>query len=196
MKTLEDTFYGLWPTDKLPLQKEVLVYDLVSFVPGYSPEYRVDFYCPAKKLIIEINGGTGKGRNGAHSSFAGLKRDYIKQNYLVLAGYKVIELDTQMAKDKQLIDAIVNYLSSGSKNTPLFDATKIPSLSNKAKQNRQQQLTESALTLYVKRKTELPGVLVILKELKKKKKSVRMQYISPWLLAHGWKRTTIGWKKI
>lgn len=45
--------------------------------------YIVDFYCPAAKLIIEIDGGQ-------HYHGQGIKKDKIRDNFLVRLGFKVL----------------------------------------------------------------------------------------------------------
>ncbi len=45
--------------------------------------YIVDFYCPAAKLIIEIDGGQ-------HYSEDGLRRDKIRDDYLSSLGFEVL----------------------------------------------------------------------------------------------------------
>ena len=45
--------------------------------------YIVDFYCPAGKLIIELDGGQ-------HYSEEGMKSDVIRDNYLADLGFTVL----------------------------------------------------------------------------------------------------------
>lgn len=61
----------------------------VALIPGRK--WRVDFLI-GKLLVIEVHGAIWK--KGAHSSGAGLERDYEKMNALILAGYSVLQYST------------------------------------------------------------------------------------------------------
>lgn len=45
--------------------------------------YIVDFYCPAKKLVVEIDGDT-------HSTDVGIKSEKIRTEYIESLGYKIL----------------------------------------------------------------------------------------------------------
>lgn len=50
--------------------------------------YVIDFYCPAKKLIIEIDGDT-------HAGELAQKRDKIRTNYLKSLGYTLVRYNNR-----------------------------------------------------------------------------------------------------
>jgi very-short-patch-repair endonuclease len=117
---LEEPFFKLWNkvaevfekeySLDLSLQREVPIGQLVDFSDEEMTKHRVDFYCSELKLTIEIHGATHKGRNGAHSSAAGIRRDMHKQRLLVLAGYNHLELDAVMSRDETLIRDTIDCL--------------------------------------------------------------------------------------
>jgi very-short-patch-repair endonuclease len=117
---LEKPFGELWkklaePLEKehsieLSLQHEVSICKLIAFDDRSMTKHHVDFYCSELKLTIEIHGATHKGRNGAHSSALGIRRDMHKQRLLTLSGYKHLELDAPMSRDAQLIQDTLDVL--------------------------------------------------------------------------------------
>lgn len=60
----------------------------VQLVPGRK--FRSDFYWPAARLIVEVEGGTYSG--GRHVRGAGFAEDAVKYNTLTLLGYRVIRV--------------------------------------------------------------------------------------------------------
>lgn len=67
--------------------------------------YIVDFYCPAGKLIIELDGGQ-------HYTEKGMKKDEIRDRYLDSLGYSVLRFsDREVLKNlKGVIEKIHNHL--------------------------------------------------------------------------------------
>lgn len=51
--------------------------------------FRADICFPGSKLVVEIQGGGGRGR---HTTTAGFERDRVKTNLAVLAGWRVLEV--------------------------------------------------------------------------------------------------------
>jgi very-short-patch-repair endonuclease len=66
----------------IPFEREV------EFIPGRK--YRADFYLPATKTIVEINGGTWVKKCG-HSTGRGIQRDYQKSRAAQLLGYVYLQ---------------------------------------------------------------------------------------------------------
>jgi very-short-patch-repair endonuclease len=60
--------------------------------------YIVDFYCPAAKLIIEIDGGQ-------HYSKSGIIRDDIRDDYMSRLGFKVLRFS-----DREIFENINGVL--------------------------------------------------------------------------------------
>jgi hypothetical protein len=82
--------------NKIPFQREI------SLIPGRK--WRADFLIDPS-LVIEIHGGTWK--KGAHSSGAGLERDYKKMNAHILAGFSVLQFSTTMVTSGEAIRTIM-----------------------------------------------------------------------------------------
>lgn len=59
-------------------------------------------------ILVEIQGGTWI--KGAHSSGAGLRRDYEKNNAAVLVGYRLLYFDGEMVKSGQAIATVEKAL--------------------------------------------------------------------------------------
>lgn len=64
------------------------------FVPGRK--FRADFYIPAAKLIVEIEGGTWV--SGRHNRGFGMATDASKYNLATLLGYRLLRYTTDMVK--------------------------------------------------------------------------------------------------
>jgi hypothetical protein len=67
----------------------------VKLIPGRN--WAWDAVYKAEMIAVEINGGTAK--LGAHSSKAGLERDYEKANAANLAGYCVLAFSSDQVKN-------------------------------------------------------------------------------------------------
>ena len=67
--------------------------------------YIVDFYCPAAKLVLEIDGGQ-------HYSEDGLRRDKIRDAYLGSLGFKILRFtDREVFEDiKAVIETVCECL--------------------------------------------------------------------------------------
>ncbi len=67
--------------------------------------YIVDFYCPAAKLLIEIDGGQ-------HYSEDGLLKDKVRDSYLTSLGFRVLRFsDRQVLRNIDgVLDTICEYL--------------------------------------------------------------------------------------
>lgn len=127
--SLEDEFYHLWLRGGGPrLDRQV---PLKSLVRGVTTRHVVDFALLACKLVIEVNGGTvcSKRKMGGgyyvkvsgHNSPEGIRKDYAKQSVLALSGYSVVELDTDQAKDPDVVDLVIGAAVGASVDwSPLF----------------------------------------------------------------------------
>ena len=62
--------------------------------------YIVDFYCPAAKLLIEIDGGR-------HYSEDGLRKDKVRDSYLTSLGFRVLRFS-----DRQVLGNIEGVLDT------------------------------------------------------------------------------------
>lgn len=100
--SLESRFLKLWVAlGGLPLEQERR-----GLFPGRR--YRVDFFQPDSKVIIEVNGGEYlRGRSG-HSSGSGIQRDSDKVNQGQLLGYSVFMLNS-VHLNREYINAISEF---------------------------------------------------------------------------------------
>ena len=69
-----------------------------------------DFADLPSKVAIEIDGGQWRGKKGGHTSGAGMARDREKDFEAVMLGWTVIRLTTEMAKDRKILERIVDLL--------------------------------------------------------------------------------------
>ena len=72
-------------------------------------KWKADVCFPCERIICEVNGGTHQASRG-HTSFAGLHRDYEKQNAAQLMGYRYFEFDHEMIEDGTAIRTICEAL--------------------------------------------------------------------------------------
>ncbi|MDA9563988.1 endonuclease domain-containing protein [Flavobacteriales bacterium] len=70
-------------------------------------KYIVDFYCPKKKLVVELDGKI-------HESLAAMKYDFKRQNEIELEGIKVIRFTNQQIFDQTKM--VLEEISSVVKN--------------------------------------------------------------------------------
>ncbi len=70
-------------------------------------KYIVDFYCPKKKLVVELDGKI-------HESLAAMKYDFKRQNEIELEGIKVIRFTNQQIFDHTKM--VLEEISSVVKN--------------------------------------------------------------------------------
>lgn len=109
--SLEEEFLENWSTfTTIPLIRQEGVAEHGDFV-GNS-RFSTDFTNHQYRVVLEVNGGTGKGKKGAHSSRKGLNRDYHRQNMFTNLGYKYYEFDSDMVSDKEYIAHIVHCIES------------------------------------------------------------------------------------
>ena len=73
-------------------------------------KFRFDFAWLEHKLLVEVNGGTYT--KGAHSTGAGIARDYEKANLAQLAGWRVLLFDGKSVKDGTAVEVIRQALES------------------------------------------------------------------------------------
>ena len=55
--------------------------------------YIVDFYCPAEKLVIELDGSV-------HDNPGQANADYIRDEYLKASGFKILRIENQAVFDQ------------------------------------------------------------------------------------------------
>jgi very-short-patch-repair endonuclease len=70
--------------------------------------WRFDFAWPAKKLAVEIEGGSWK--IGRHQRPQGFTADCEKYNSAVLSGWRVLRFTTEMVLSGEAIDATLEAL--------------------------------------------------------------------------------------
>lgn len=192
---LEDPFEKLWadvasevmPDKHLPLVRQVSLSDIIAFSEGTVTGQNLDFVCHPLRLSIEIQGATSKGRNGAHSSFQGLRRDYYKQWMMTMSGWKHLELDGDMSRDRELIKATIIHATRDSYILP--NPTGFESWGrNKTNANKLKRETRKLLT-YLKGKTTAPRTKILANLLK-----IRVTSIRPIMEGAGWKQKTVNKK--
>ena len=92
--------------DTLAFQLDAL--GLTGYVREYQAikgrKFRFDFAWLEQRLLVEVNGGTYT--NGAHSTGAGIARDYEKANLAVLQGWRVLLFDGKAVKDGTAVEVI------------------------------------------------------------------------------------------
>jgi very-short-patch-repair endonuclease len=109
--SLEEAFLDIWETvSDIPLERQ----NLAERFGNYSGEceFTLDFANHDYKVIIEINGATHRGKTGGHSSGSGINRDYHKQNFFQLLGYKYFEFDSRMSKDEMYLTHISHCIDN------------------------------------------------------------------------------------
>ena len=75
-------------------------------------KFRFDFAWldPEHRLLVEVNGGTYT--KGAHSTGAGIARDYEKCNLGVLQGWRVLSFDGKAVKSGEAVEVIRQALEA------------------------------------------------------------------------------------
>ena len=73
-------------------------------------KFRFDFAWLERKLLVEVNGGTYT--KGAHSTGAGIARDYEKCNLGVLQGWRVLSFDGKAVKSGVAVEVIRQALEA------------------------------------------------------------------------------------
>lgn len=89
--TLEDTFLAAWRAEfpRLPEpDRQYLVRN-----PETGRDWKLDFCWIPERLVVEIQG------TGRHQRLLGQAKDYERQNYLVLNGYRCLFFNTINLRD-------------------------------------------------------------------------------------------------
>lgn len=96
MSKLEDTLAGHIRMAKLP--EPAREYPAIE-----GRKFRFDFAWPDHRLLLEVQGGTfARGKSG-HSSGMGINRDCEKNNLAVLAGWRVLSVDSKQVASGQAL---------------------------------------------------------------------------------------------
>lgn len=74
-------------------------------------KWRFDFANTDAKVAIELDGGIWRGSSGGHTSGAGIQRDREKDFAATMAGWLVVRLTPQMAKDRSMLEQIAELIS-------------------------------------------------------------------------------------
>jgi very-short-patch-repair endonuclease len=82
-----------------------------KLIPGR--QFRVDFYWPAARLVVEVDGGTFSG--GRHTRGVGYATDCLKLNTLTLLGYRVLRVTGQHISSGEALAWIEQGLSDSDK---------------------------------------------------------------------------------
>ena len=72
--------------------------------------WKADFCYPEYRIICEVNGMTHQASRG-HTSWAGIHRDYEKQNAAVLMGYHYFEFDRDMIESGEAVNTIAQAIN-------------------------------------------------------------------------------------
>lgn len=67
--------------------------------------FRLDFYFPAHKLGVEVEGGLYRAKSG-HRSYSGTVRDICKGNLLTAYGIRLIRVTAEMIKSGEAVRLI------------------------------------------------------------------------------------------
>lgn len=73
-------------------------------------KFRFDFAWVDARLLVEVNGGTYT--KGAHSTGAGIARDYEKANLATLQGWRVLMFDGKAVKSGEAVEIIRKALEA------------------------------------------------------------------------------------
>ena len=77
-----------------------------AFVPGRK--FRADFYIPAAKLLVEVEGGTWIA--GRHSRGVGMAKDCGKYNLATRLGYRLLRYTTDMVERGDALEDLESIL--------------------------------------------------------------------------------------
>ena len=195
---LEDPFAKLWEQvvselpgiNHLPLMRQVDVKSLVVFAGNQAiTNQNIDFVCFPLRLSIEIQGATSKGRNGAHSSYQGLRRDYYKQWIMQMAGWTHLEFDADMSKDKELIKATIQTLTLKDYKVP--NPTEFISWGRNKTQKNKLSRERTKLRKFLEKKSIVGTTTELAKTLK-----IRVNCVKPIMRELGWKQRKIDNKQV
>ncbi len=73
--------------------------------------YRSDFAIPAKRLLVEVQGGHWI--SGRHNRGSGYAQDLVRMNLAQLAGWTVLQYTTDMVVSGEAIAQIMEFLQRG-----------------------------------------------------------------------------------
>lgn len=79
---------------------------------AYVNVWRFDYACPEFKLIVEVDGGIFRPGGGAHSHPVDVRRNMLKRNDAVLAGYAVLAFTPEQVKERAAIGDVELFLAS------------------------------------------------------------------------------------
>jgi len=95
-KNMTDAEIRLWTRVRRKQLKGLQFYRQKNF-----GDYIADFYCPAARVIVEIDGGQ-------HFSEQGIRKDELRDKYFTRLGFKVLRFtDTEVLKS---IDSVVETI--------------------------------------------------------------------------------------
>lgn len=105
---MERTFSANWKSiSSLEFEEQVPCTDVIQFkFEDDAPNWVFDFVFWDERTIIEINGGTYRGKNGGHSSGPGIKKGYFKSICTQVMDWNFYELDNSMVNDIPLLEFI------------------------------------------------------------------------------------------
>ena len=76
------------------------------FIKAKRRRYAWDFAFVEAKLLIEVQGGTWSAGRSGHSTGTGIRRDCMKANAAVLAGWRLLVFTSDMVRDGGAVEAI------------------------------------------------------------------------------------------
>jgi len=103
---------------KSELEKALATQIKQAGLPEPIPQYKAitgrrflfDFCYPESKLLIEVQGAIWKGKQGGHSSGVGIMRDHEKNNLAVIAGWRVIYVNSKTIDSGEAVAQIEEAL--------------------------------------------------------------------------------------
>jgi very-short-patch-repair endonuclease len=75
-----------------------IAYECQFRIPGLGRRYIYDFAFPAQKLVVEVQGAIFKPQT-AHTSGTGITRDCNKLNLATIAGWRCLQVTSNMIRD-------------------------------------------------------------------------------------------------
>jgi very-short-patch-repair endonuclease len=82
-----------------------IAYECQYRIPGLARRYIFDFAWPAQKLVVEVQGAIWKQQTG-HTSGSGITRDCDKLNLATLAGWRYLQVTSNMIRDGRALHYI------------------------------------------------------------------------------------------
>lgn len=80
--------------------------------PWPGRRFRADFCWPEERLIIEVDGGTWKGKFGRHTSGPGYERDCEKRAIAVMNGWRFVNVTSRQIRDGTALEWAGKLLGS------------------------------------------------------------------------------------